>query len=144
MRHVVMFAAALAVAGSVAGAAQKATNPAELEAAMKRISASQAATAKAIKSGAFADARTSAGATKAALMDAENFWAMNKKADAVKLSQDALARVTALETALSAADVTAESALAAFKQIGGACTACHMEYRVQNEDKTYSLRPGAI
>jgi cytochrome c556 len=77
-------------------------------------------------------------------MDAENFWAMNKKADAVKLSQDALARVTALETALSAADVTAESALAAFKQIGGACTACHMEYRVQNEDKTYSLRPGAI
>ena len=133
----------LALSGTVA-IAQKATNPAELEAAMKRISAANAATGKAIKSGAFDEAKTSVAQVKQALMDAENFWVMNKKDDAVKMSKDAIAKVTALEEAVSASAPTPEAALAAAKEVGGACTACHMTYRVQNEDKTYSLKPGTI
>src|SRR5215510_5834337 len=46
----------LALTGTVA-VAQKATNPAALESAMKRISAANGATVKAIKSGAFEDAK---------------------------------------------------------------------------------------
>jgi cytochrome c556 len=133
----------LALTGSVA-VAQKATNPAELEAAMKRVSAANATTGKAIKSGAFDEAKTSVAQVKQALMDAENFWVMNKKEDAVKMSKEAVAKVTAVETAVSAAAPTPEAALAALKEVGASCTACHMAYRVQNEDKTYSLKPGTI
>ena len=133
----------LALTGTVA-IAQKATNPAELEGAMKRVSAANAATAKAIKSGAFAEAKTSVAEVKQALMDAENFWVMNKKDDAVKMSKEAIAKVTAVEQAVSAAAPNQEAVFAAVKEVGGACTACHMAYRVQNEDKTYSLKPGTI
>jgi len=145
MRRLLTYSTALlvALAGTVA-VAQKATNPAELEGAMKRVSAANGATVKAIKSGAFADAKTSVAAVKQALMDAENFWDMNKKADAVKMSQDAIAKVTAVEAAVSAAAPDQQAAFAAFKEVGAACTACHMTYRVQNEDKTYSLKPGTI
>ena len=133
----------LALTGSIA-IAQKATSPAELEGAMKRISAANAATVKAIKSGAFDDAKKSVADVKQALMDAENFWVMNKKDDAVKMSKEAIAKVTAVEQAVSAATPNQEAVFAAVKEVGGACTACHMTYRVQNEDKTYSLKPGTI
>ena len=105
----------LALTGTVA-VAQKATNPAELEAAMKRISAAKATTGKAIKSGAFAEAKTSVAQVKQALMDAENFWVMNKKDDAVKMSKEAIAKVTAVETAVSAATPNQEAALARSKR----------------------------
>jgi hypothetical protein len=133
----------LALTGSIA-LAQKATNPAELEGAMKRISAANAATVKAIKSGAYDDAKKSVADVKQALMDAENFWVVNKKDDAVKMSKEAIAKVTAVEQAVSAATPNQEAAFAAVKEVGAACTACHMTYRVQNEDKTYSLKPGTV
>jgi len=132
-----------ALTGSIA-LAQKATNPAELEGAMKRISAANAATVKAIKSGAYDDAKKSVADVKQALMDAENFWVVNKKDDAVKMSKEAIAKVTAVEQAVSAATPNQEAAFAAVKEVGAACTACHMTYRVQNEDKTYSLKPGTV
>ncbi len=145
MRRLFIYTTALllALTGTVA-VAQKATNPAELEAAMKRISAANAATAKAIKSGSFDDAKKSVADVKQALMDAENFWVVAKKDDAVKMSKDAIAKVSAVEAAVSAATPSQEAALAAAKEVGAACTACHMQYRVQNEDKTYSLKPGTI
>ena len=145
MRRLLTYTTAMlvALAGTVA-VAQKATNPGELEAAMKRVSAANAGVGKGIKSEAYADAKTSVAAVKAALMDAENFWVMNKKDDAVKLSKDAIAKVSAVEAAVSAATPDQEAAFAAFKEVGAACTACHMQYRVQNEDKTYSLKPGTI
>ena len=103
MRRLLTYTTAMlvALAGTVA-VAQKATNPGELEAAMKRVSAANAGVGKGIKSEAYADAKTSVAAVKAALMDAENFWVMNKKDDAVKMSKEAIAKVTALETILSA------------------------------------------
>jgi cytochrome c556 len=145
MRRLLTYTTALlvALAGPVA-IAQKVTSAGELEAAMKKIAAAQAGVGKAIKSEAYADAKTNVATIKAALMDAENFWVANKKDDAVKLSKDAIAKVTALETVLSAGTVDQQAAFAAQKEVGGACAACHKEYRVQNEDKTYSLKPGVI
>jgi cytochrome c556 len=145
MRRLFTSATALLVAlvGTIA-VAQKVTTPAELDAAMKKVAAAQGATAKAIKSEAFADAKTQVATVKQALMDAENFWVVNKKDDAVKMSRESIAKVTALETALSAGTPDAQAAFAAFKEVGGTCAACHMAYRVQNEDKTYSLKPGTI
>ena len=133
----------LALTGTVA-VAQKATNPAELEAAMKRISAANGATNKAIKSGAFEDAKKSVADVKQALMDAENFWVVAKKDDAVKMSKEAIAKVSAVEAAVSGTAPNQEAAFAAVKEVGAAWTACHMQDCVQKEDKTYSLKPGTI
>ena len=61
-------------------------------------------------------------------MDAENFWVMNKKDDAVKMSKEAIAKVTALEDGPVSADgPTQQAAFAAAKEVGGTCTACHKD-----------------
>jgi cytochrome c556 len=145
MRRLLTYTTALivALAGTVA-VAQKATTAGEFQAAMKRVSAANAGVGKGIKSEAYADAKTSAAELKAALTDAENLWVVNKKDDAVKMSKDAIAKVTALETILSAATVDQQAAFAAAKEVGGTCAACHKEYRVQNEDKTYAIKPGVL
>jgi len=145
MRRLLTYTTALlvALAGTVA-LAQKVTSPTELATTMKKIAGANAGVAKAIKSEAYADAKTNVAQVKAALIDAENFWVMNKKDDAVKLSKDAVAKVTALETLLSAGTVDQQAVFAAVKEVGGACAACHKEYRIQNEDKTYAIKPGVI
>jgi len=145
MRRLLTYTTALivALAGTVA-VAQKATNAGEFQSAMKRVSAANAGVGKGIKSEAYADAKTSVAELKAALTDAENLWVVAKKDDAVKMSKDAIAKVTALETILSAATVDQQAAFAAAKEVGGTCAACHKEYRVQNEDKTYAIKPGVL
>jgi cytochrome c556 len=132
--------AVLVSCGAAVAVAQKATTAAELDAAMKRIGPAQGAIGKAIQSGAFADAKTNVATIKQALQDAENFWVVNKRDDAVKMSQDAIARVTAVETALSAAAPDPQAVLAALKQVGATCAACHKAYRVQDENKQYTLK----
>ncbi len=145
MRRLLTYATVLfvALAGTVA-TAQKVMNPEQLDAAMKRIVAANGAAQKAIKSEAYADARTQVAAVKQALMDAQNFWEMNKKQDAVEIGNAAIAGMTAVEEALSASSPSMEAVMAAMKQATGNCGACHKQYRVQNEDKTYSLKPGTI
>jgi cytochrome c556 len=145
MRRFLTYATVLfvALAGTVA-TAQKVMSPEQLDPAMKRVAAAQGAMLKAIKSEAYADARTQAATLKQALMDAQNLWEMNKKDDAIQIGNDAIARVTAVEEALAAASPDMQTVMGAFKQVGGTCAACHKQYRVQNDDMTYSIRPGAI
>ena len=144
MRRLLTYATVLfvAMAGTVT-VAQKVMNPDQLDATMKRIAAANGAAQKAVKSEAFGDARTQVAIVKQALMDAKNFWEMNKKDDAIQISDDAIAGITAVEEALSGSP-TVENVMAAYKQVFGSCTACHTQYRVQNDDMTYSLRPGSI
>ncbi len=146
MRRILMNAVALAVAfGGVALMAQKVSTPADLDAAMKRIAPAQGATGKAIQSGAFADAKASVATVKQALMDADNFWTnVVKKEDAMAMSKDSIAKVTALEQALNAATPDQQAILAAQKQVGGTCGACHKQYRVQDENMQYQLKPGTL
>ena len=145
MRRILTIATAamLAVAGTVL-VAQKVTTPAELDAAMKKIGPAQGATGKAIQSGDFATAKAQVAIVKQALTDAENFWVANKKDDAIAMSKDAVAKITALEQAVSAAAPDQMAALAALKTAGGTCGACHKTYRVQDENMQYILKPGTI
>lgn len=144
MRRILTIAAAMiAVAGSVL-VAQKVTTPAELDAAMKKIAPAQGATGKAINSGNFADAKASVAIVKQALMDADNFWVSSKKEDAIAMSKDAIAKITALEQAVSAATPDQQAALAALKAAGGTCGACHKTYRIQDENMQYQLKPGSV
>jgi cytochrome c556 len=132
--------AVLVSCGAAVTVAQKATTAADLDATMKKIGPAQGAAGKAIQSGAFADAKTNVATVKQALMDAENFWVVNKKDDAVKMNKDALARVTAVEEALSGASPDQQAVMAAFKQVGATCGACHKAYRAQDENQQYILK----
>jgi cytochrome c556 len=146
MRRFFTYAIALTVAmvGTVA-LAQQVSTPEGLDAAMKKIGPAMGATNKAVKSMAYGDAKAQVMVVKQALMDAENFWAANKKDDAVQMSKESIARVTAVEEALSASSPDMETVMAALKQVGGTCGACHKMYRVQDETtKEYSLKPGTI
>ena len=97
---------------------RKRRTPLNSRGAMKRISAANGATVKAIKSGRLPTPRPRWPLVKQALMDAENFWVMNKKDDAVKMSKEAIAKVSAVEAALSAATPNQEAAFAAVKEVG--------------------------
>lgn len=133
----------VALAGTVA-TAQKVTTPAELDAAMKKIAPAMGAANKAIKSGDFAGAKAQIATVKQALIDSENFWVMHKKDDAIAMSKDSVAKVTALETALSAAAPNTEAVMAAVKTAGGTCGACHKQFREQDANMQYQLKAGTI
>jgi len=145
MRRILTTATAvmIALAGTIA-VAQKVTSPAELDAAMKKVGPAQGAAGKAIQSSNFADAKTQVAIVKQALTDAENFWVMNKKDDAVTMSKDSLAKIAAVEAALAAPMPDQQAVLAAFKAVGGTCGACHKTYRVQDENMQYILKPGTV
>jgi len=145
MRRFLSFAAAIAIFGVAVVSAQK-PDPATLDAAMKKVAANNGAIGKAAKSGDFATAKASAAAVKAALQEAHAFWVAAKKEDAIKMSNDAIAAVTATETAAGAAGATAESVFAAVKAQGATCTACHMTYRESDggTPPTYTLKAGSI
>ena len=145
MRRILTIATAamIAVAGTVL-VAQKVTSPAELDAAMKKIGPAQGAAGKAIQSSDFAAAKAQVAIVKQTLTDAENFWVTNKKDDAIAFSKDSIAKVTAVEQALSAPAPDQQAVLAAFKAVGGTCGACHKTYRVQDENMQYILKPGTI
>ncbi len=133
----------IAVASAVV-AAQKVTNPEELDKAMKRIAPAQGAAGKAIQSMAWADAKAQVAVVKQALMDTESFWTANKKDDAVAMLKDSIAKVSAVEQALNAASPDQQAVLAAFKQVGATCAACHKQYREQDANQQYQLKAGSI
>ena len=87
---------------------------------------------------------TKSEAVKQALTDAENFWVMHKKDDAIAMSKDSIAKVTALEAAVSAPMPDMEAVMAAVKVAGGTCGACHKQYREQDANMQYQLKAGTI
>lgn len=133
----------LALAGTVL-VAQKVSTPDDLDKTMKKIAPAQTAAAKAIQSMAWADAKAQIAIVKQALNDTEPFWATHKKDDAVKMLKDSIAKVSAVEEAVSAAMPDQQAALAAFKQVGATCAACHKQYREQDENQQYRLKAGSI
>jgi cytochrome c556 len=145
MRQLLTYTTVLFVAlASTVALAQKVTSPDELDKTMKRISPAQAATGKAIQSMSWADAKAQVAIVKQALTDTQSFWAANKKDDAVAMLKDSVAKVTAVEQALDAPMPDQQAVLAAFKQVGATCTACHKQYREQDANQLYKLKAGSI
>jgi hypothetical protein len=125
-------------------AAQKVTTPEDLDKAMKKIAPAQGAANKAIQSMSWADAKAQVTIVKQTLLDTEPFWTSNTKDDAVAMLKDSVAKVTAVEQALNAPMPDQQAVLAAFKQVGATCGACHKQYREQDENQQYRLKTGAI
>jgi cytochrome c556 len=91
---------------------------------------------------AWADAKAQIAIVKQSLADTESFWAANN--DAVKMMKDSIAKVTAVEEAVSGRTPDQQAVLAAFKQVGGTCPACHKQYREQDENMQYRLKAGVL
>jgi cytochrome c556 len=143
IRRLISYTLVTALATAVV-AAQKVTTPEELDKAMKKIAPAQGATNKAIQSMAWADAKAQVAIVKQSLSDTESFWTANKKDDAVTMLKDSIAKVTAVEQALNAPMPDQQAVLAAFKQVGATCAACHKQYREQDENQQYRLKAGSI
>jgi cytochrome c556 len=145
-----MFAAALVVAWSCAvGVAvlaqgQKVTTPEQLDKVMKAVQEANRPVAKAIVSGAYADAKKGLATVKENVIVSRSFWIEHKKDDAVKLNEEAVAKIEALEKLLSAEPVDQAAAQAAMKEVGASCRACHQKYRATDAENNYILKPGSI
>jgi cytochrome c556 len=124
--------------------AEKVTTPEELDKTMKKVQQANQAVGKAVGSGAFAEAAKQLATVKQGVDDSREFWVMHKKDDAIKFNKDVIAKIEAAEKLLTAPTPDAPAAVAAVKQIGPACRACHEVYRVRDADNNWVLKPGSI
>ena len=144
MRRFVTLISMAALAATVTLTAQKVKTVEDLDKAMKRVGPAQTAVNKAIQATSYGDAKKQLEVIEDGIEDAQNFWVINKKVDGVKMGKDTLAKINALEEALSASTPASAAVTAAFKEVAGSCTACHKTYRTTDENNNFILKPGAI
>jgi cytochrome c556 len=144
MRRFVVYAAALCVAlGSVVAAQQKVSTPEELDKVMKKAGAFRQVD-KAIQSSNAADAKAQLAIVRQAVEQSQSFWLAHRKADAVTLNKASLSKLDELEKVLSAETFNLAAATAAYKEAGASCRACHSQYRAEDADNAYILKPGSV
>jgi cytochrome c556 len=145
MRRFVVYAAALCMLLSTVVVAQRKVSTAkELDALMKRAGAFRRVD-RAIQTKNPAQARSELATVFQAVADSQSFWIEHKKDDAVKLNKESLAKLQALDKLLTnQASFDVAAATAAFKEAGGACRACHQQYRVEDANNEYALKPGSV
>ena len=142
MRRFTTYLIAVLVAGSAALVAQKAQTPEDLDKAMKKLMPANAAMNKAIKSMAWADAKKQLDVVEEALEDAHNFWVVKKRDDAVKMSTDARTKAGALEDLLETSSPDSVAITAAAKEFASSCLGCHKQFREQDANQQFILKPG--
>jgi hypothetical protein len=145
MRRFVVYAAAVCVLLSTVVVAQrKLSTPEELDRVMKKAGAFRRVD-RAIQEKNPRHARLELRTVQQAVADSQSFWITHKKDDAVKLNQESLAKLEALDKLLASAEpFDVAAATAAFKEAGGACRACHQQYRVEDANNEYMLKPGSV
>ena len=124
--------------------AQKVTTTEELDKTMKKVQPALQATQKAIKGNDFAEASKQLAIVKQAIEESREFWVVHKKDDALKANTDTVEKIDEAQKVLTATAPDAQTALAALKQLGGACRSCHEVYRVRDADNNWVLKPGSI
>lgn len=143
MRRYLVYTAALCVLWSGAVTAQKVTTAVDLDSVMKKASAFRQVD-KAIQSNNAGDAKAQLAVVRQAVLDSQAFWITHKKDDALKMNKDALAKIDELEKVLSTGTLDVAAATAKFKETGGACRSCHQQYRVEDANNQYMLKPGSV
>ena len=127
------------------GVAQtKVTTVEELDKTMKKVGPASRAVPKAIGSGNLAEAKTQLEIMRQGLIDAENFWVVNKKDDAVKFNKEAVAKIEEYIKVVTATPADAEAITAAGRALNPTCGACHKVYRAQDAEQNYIIKPGSI
>jgi cytochrome c556 len=144
MRRLLTFMLTFALAGTALLAAEKAKTPQDMDAAMKKVGKTQQDLNKAINAMAYADAKKQVEIMKTTLTDAENFWVVNKKADAQQFSKDVIAKLDVLDKALAEKAPDQAKATAAYKEATAACNSCHKVYRGVDANSQFIIKPGSI
>jgi cytochrome c556 len=142
MRRFITYVLAVLIAGSAALVAQKVQTPEDLDKAMKKVGPATGVLNKAIKSMAWADAKKQVDIIEDALKDAHNFWVIKKKDDAIKMSNDAMAKLEGVEDALDKSAPDAAAVTAAARDFATTCLGCHKVYREQDANQQFVLKPG--
>ena len=126
--------------------AQTPMTVAELDKLMKDVGPAMQATGKAVKSSAFSDALPSLATVKRNLTASRRFWVENKKDDAIKATDEAVAAVEAVERLFAATSPapTPASGLEAMRRVETACRSCHETYRERDADNNWVLKPGSL
>jgi hypothetical protein len=132
----------LVVSASYVVSAQAPLTVADYPAKMKEAAQANGALLKKLKSGEVAGAVADAKTAAAAFAEIEKFWAANKKADAVKLSQEAVAGYNEAATAAAAGD--GMKALMAAGNAAATCKQCHGAYREGDPQAGYKFKAGSI
>jgi cytochrome c556 len=135
---------AFAMAGGVALMAEKAKTPEDLSAAMKKIGTTQQALGKAINAMAYPDAKKNLAVIRSEVTDAGNFWALKKKADAVKFTQDVVTKIDALDKLLDAQTPDKAAITAANRDVAVTCAGCHKVYRTTDDNNKFIIKPGTV
>ena len=144
MRRLLTFILTFALAGTALLAAEKAKTPQDMDAAMKKVGKTQQDLNKAINAMAYADAKKQVEIMKTTLTDAENFWVVNKKADAQQFSKDVIAKLDVLDKALAEKAPDQAKATAAYKEATAACNSCHKVYRGVDANSQFIIKPGSV
>jgi cytochrome c556 len=142
-----VYAGAILIAWSgalVMAQTQKVTTPEQLDKVMKSAGQASRNVNKMTQSAAYADAKKELATLRQAVLDSQSFWIEHKKDDAVKLNKDALEKIDAFDKMLSASTVDGPATIASMKEMGQACSACHKQYRAQDAENNYILKPGTI
>jgi cytochrome c556 len=142
--RVVAFAAVAVWSVAILAAQTKVTNPDELDKTMKKVNEASRAIGKAAGSNAWGDVRMMLATMKQGVSDAENFWIINKREDAQKITKDVLAKIDAAAKLVATDPADPAAAIAAIKEISPACRQCHMIYRAQDANNNYIIKPGSI
>ncbi len=138
MKHQPAAWAAVCAAGiATLGAAQKVVGPEEFDRAMKTIGASMDAVDEAVASDSFEPAKTPLALARQVLASTRPVWETAERADAVRMTREAVAALDALDKVLSATTVDAADASASLQNVTRACDACHADYREGDAETGY-------
>src|SRR6058998_193972 len=131
---------AFVVASGTVAVAQKIVSPEELVRAMKTIGTAFDGVSKGIESKSYIDAKTPLALSRQILASTRPFWTANQKPDAAKMTRETVAKLDALDKALSSSAVDAAVVAAALQDVNRGCDACHATYREGDPQTGYRIK----
>jgi len=107
---------------------------------MKTIGTAFDGVSKPIESTSYVDAKTPLALSRQILASTRPFWTANQKPDAAKMTRETVAKLDALDKALSSSAVDAAVVAAALQDVNRGCDACHATYREGDPQTGYRIR----
>lgn len=143
-RHLAAWLTAFVVGTGTAGVAQKVVGPEEFERAMKTIGIAMGGVSQAIESKSYVDAKTPLALARQVLASTRPMWTDNQKPDAARMTKESVAKLDALDKALSAKSVDAMAVATALQAATRTCDACHAVYREGNPQTGYRIKSASF
>ena len=132
---------AWALGAGAVGLAQKVVSVDEFDRAMKTIGTAMESVNQSIGSTAYAEAKVPLALSRQVLASTRPFWSsVALEPNAAKMTKDGVAKLDALDKALSAKTVDAAAVAAAVQDVTRACDGCHAVYREGDPQKGYRIK----